>query len=90
MTLEQIELARHALRLPNVRRVSYQNRFIAGPGHSDYDNWMQMTADGNARRQIKPKILGGDDCFRLTPSGATLALKPGESLDHEDFPGARP
>lgn len=90
MTPEQIELARHALGLPNKQRVSYRNRFIAGPGHSDYDNWMQMTADGNARRQIKPKDFGGDDYFRLTLSGAVLALKPGESLDPVNFRRIRP
>lgn len=90
MTPEQIELARHALGLPNKRNTSYRNRFVAGPDHPDYDNWMQMTADGNSFRQIRPKILGGDDYFYLTLIGATLALKPGESLDREDFPGARP
>lgn len=66
MTPEQIELARHALGLPNDRRRSYRNRFVTGPGHSDYDNWMQMVAAGNARRRSGNQLTGGDDFFWLT------------------------
>ena len=35
MSAAQIELARHALGLPNKMRMSYRNRFVAGHGHVD-------------------------------------------------------
>lgn len=86
MTPEQFELARHALGLPNRTRKSYRNHFVCGPGHSDFDNWVAMTADGLARRHAGNELTGGDDCFCLTKAGATQALKPHEKLDAEDFP----
>jgi hypothetical protein len=86
MTLRQIELARHALGIahPGTKR-SYRNHFSCGPGHVDYDEWVKMASDGNAV-QRKVRGFGGDDLFHLTPAGAMAALRPGESLDHEDFP----
>lgn len=87
MTPEQKELARHALGLPNGRRQSYRNRFVAGPGHSDYAAWMAMVADGNAmRRDGKSLPFGGDDAFWLTRKGAEAALERREKLDPEDSP----
>lgn len=84
MTPEQIELARHALGLPNKMRMSYRNRFVAGPGHDDYENWLQMVADGNAQKRDDVPF-GGDSLFWLTEDGAKQALKPRERLDSEDF-----
>lgn len=86
MTPEQISLARHALGLPNKRRRSYRNFFMAGPGHRDYEQWMAMVAAGHARRVAKPRGYRADDCFWLTPEGAATALNVGETLDSEDFP----
>lgn len=86
MTPEQIELARHALGLPNSRRKSYRNHFVTGEGHSDYTNWMAMTEAGYAKRFKGNEMTGGDDLFCLTEAGAKLALKKGERLDPEDFP----
>lgn len=85
MTPEQIELARHALGLDDRRKQSYRNRFCAGPGHDDYAAWVAMVADGNAE-QHKSKLYAGDSMFFLTKAGATAALRPGETLDPEDFP----
>lgn len=78
MTARQITLARHALGLDGQRTVSFRNRFVAGPGHTDYPEWMAMATTGHARRR--------DDFFWLTRQGAELALRPGERLDPEDFP----
>jgi hypothetical protein len=87
MTPKQIELARHALGLPHISRKSYRNRFVAGPGHDDYEEWMAMVASGDAmRRDGKTVCFGGDDLFWLTKKGALEALKHGERLDTEDFP----
>jgi hypothetical protein len=87
MTPEQIELARHALGLPNERQQSYRNRFVAGPGHDDYGTWLAIVDAGCATRRSGRRLpFGGDDFFSLTRFGAEAALKPGESLDPEDFP----
>ena len=91
MTPQQIELARHALGLPNKQRKSYRNRFVTGPGHTDYDNWMAMTASGDARRRDGKSLpFGGSDMFWLTRQGAEKALLPKEKLCPEDFPNTRP
>lgn len=86
MTPREIELARHALGLPNKMRMSYRNRFVAGEGHEDYADWMQMVADGNAGKRDGGTLpYGGDSLFWLTETGARQALKPREKLDPEDF-----
>lgn len=89
MTPEQIELARHALGLPNKRRKSYRNHFVCGPGHSDFDNWVAMTDTGWAKSRNGTPLSGGDPVFWLTREGAAKALKRGETLDAEDFPPPR-
>jgi hypothetical protein len=81
----QIDLARHALGLPNERRRSYRNRFCCGPGHVDYVDWQGMAAAGAARR-FPLTARGSDSLFALTEGGARAALRPGEELDPEDFP----
>jgi len=81
----QVELARHALGLPNKRRMSYRNYFIAGPGHSDFDDWTEMVAIGVAVITRKYNSTG-ETCFRLTRAGAGVAIKRGERLCPEDFP----
>lgn len=86
MTPSQIELARHALGLPNKRRTSYRNHFVTGPGSADYDDWMAMVDSFEAHRQNGSALSGGDPVFFLTQSGAESALKPGEKLSREDFP----
>lgn len=88
MTPEQIELARHALGLPNNSRKSYRNHFVAGKGHLDYANWQAMVDAGLATRRNGSTLTGGDDCFWLTEEGAKRALKKYETLCAEDFPRA--
>lgn len=91
LTPRQRELARHALGLPNKMRMSYRNRFVAGEGHDDFDDWMQMVADGNAGRRAGTSLpYGGDDLFWLTKEGAQFALNKYERLDPEDFEVAGP
>jgi hypothetical protein len=86
VTPTQIELARHALGLTNGRRVSYRNHFVAGPGHSDFDDWSAMAAAGDARTLADSPLSGGDLVFWLTRQGAEKALRHGERLDPHDFP----
>lgn len=88
MTPAHIELARHALGLPNSRRTSYRNHFVTGEGCADHDSWTAMVTEGDATRRKGSVLTGGDDLFRLTHQGAKAALKRGEKLDPEDFPEA--
>lgn len=83
MTPRQRELARHALGLPNDRRRSYRNRFLAGGLCED---WNAMTAAGLAEAG-QPDDLGRT-WFWLTRAGAEAALDRGEMLCPEDFPQA--
>lgn len=86
LTVEQRELARHALGLDGQRKQSYRNHFVTGPGSTDHPAWMQMVKAGLAWRRTGSVLTGGDDLFGLTMSGAMLALDKGEALDREDFP----
>jgi hypothetical protein len=87
LTARQIDLARHALGLPNKRKKSFRNRFVADADHSDYDEWMTMVAMGAAKRVDASRVpFGGDDLFYLTMPGAHAARKRGEVLCLEDFP----
>jgi hypothetical protein len=90
MTEQQKELARHALGLPNKRRQSYRNRFVAGVGHEDHTTWLEMENAGCAdHRDGRTLPFGGDDMFWLTLDGARLALGKRETLCPEDFPLAQ-
>lgn len=82
----QIGLARHALGLPNRRRMSYRNHFVVDGG-LDHDEWMRMVEIRAARRSPGNEITGQMDLFRLTEAGARSALGRRERLDPEDFPG---
>lgn len=88
MTPHQRKLARHALGLPNSRRKSYRNHFVASEGHDDFQCWMAMRSAGFAKHRKGNSITGGDDVFWLTLAGALAALEPRESLDLDDFPEA--
>lgn len=85
LTPEQRDLARHALGLPNRRRMSYRNRFVTGPGSLDFAAWEAMVASGAATRRPGSVLTGGYDLFMLTRAGAEAALESGECLNPEDF-----
>ena len=85
MTPTQIELARHALGLPNRNRVSYRNHYVTGQDAPEHREWCAMVDAGEARRGKPSQLTGGDDCFWLTAKGAALALHAGEALNREDF-----
>jgi hypothetical protein len=83
MTKAQIDLARHALGLPNKNNVSYRNHFCVGPSGEGYAEWLKMVAEGNAVRKTS-NFWGGDDMFHLTLKGALAAREPKEHLSPED------
>lgn len=82
MTPRQRELVRHALGLPNDRGVSYRRHFVAGPGHTDYLDWVALMLRGDA--------VGAGATFLVTRQGAVKAVDAGESLSLEDFPDRAP
>jgi hypothetical protein len=83
LTDEQLKVARHALGLPNKKRMSYRNHFCAGPGHADYETLMQMVAQRDAIR-VTGSQWGGDDMFYMTWKCALKARAPNEHLSRED------
>lgn len=86
MTPDQIELARHALGLPNREKRSYRNRFVAGEGHADFRAWEGMVAAGDAEKRKWSALPPTEFLYRMTPQGASKALQKGERLCPEDFP----
>lgn len=82
----RIELARHALGLPNKRGQSYRNRFLCSAPGANFRAWSAMVGDGDATMAQRVKEFGGSTWFHLTQQGAEKALLPGETLCPEDFP----
>lgn len=84
LTPKQRKLARHALGLPNRRRRSYRNYFLAPYApNTDADHWFKMVEAGHAE---SARPMAGKVRFWLTHSGACAALDDGEILCTEDFP----
>jgi hypothetical protein len=84
MTPTQRRLARHALGLPNRTMCSYRNRYsVNGRSHSNQrSDWVDMRYKGYAELFDVSATMNH---YRLTRTGAQLALDPGERLDEEDF-----
>lgn len=85
MTPEQVDMARHALGLPNRARRSYRNRYFANKDGAGDRVWKGMVAAGEAA--LVPSHSAVTNRYELTPLGALAALRPGERLCPEDFPG---
>lgn len=83
MTPMQINLARHALGLPNRSKRSYRNRFYAAADGEHRAAWDAMVSAGDAAGE---PARGGMMFFCLTVQGAREALNRDEVLDPEDFP----
>ncbi len=83
MTPQQIELARHALGLPNKKHTTNRNYFCTGPGSKDFDAWEAMVAEGNAIRRITTQF-GGDNLYYLTMKAALSVRGPKEHISRED------
>lgn len=83
MTPDQIELARHALGLTGGRSRSYRNRYLSALGGETEAAWSALVSTGHAERGAGTST---GVWFYLTRAGAEAVLRPGESLDPEDFP----
>jgi len=90
LTMQQIELARHALGLPNPYKRSYRNRYIAGSKHPSYADWQGMVKEGLAKFSDGENLpFGGSHLFFLTRKGAEAVLSKDETLCSEDFPALK-
>lgn len=87
MTLQQVEMARHALGLDGRHLTPYRNRYVLGPETSDHAVWMAMVEAGLAQRRDGATMpYGGMDLFWLTRAGAEQVLRDRETLGTEYFP----
>lgn len=86
MTPAQRELARHALGLPNDRRRSYRNRYVAEDGGRAWKEWQELVGRGYAEARPLSAHSAGRTLFNLTEAGARSALDARETLCREDFP----
>lgn len=86
MTPKQIELARHALGLPNPKNTSYRNHFCTERNDAD---WAAMVVDGDA--VMRESLLLDDDhvFFHLTLKGALAVRGPKEHISREDAEAMR-
>lgn len=80
---EERGLLRHALGL-DARSRSYRNRYYATAPSRTVDAWSRLVAIGFASESPTDRPDRG--LYHATHAGALAALKPGESLDPEDFP----
>lgn len=82
MTIRQMQIARRTLGLPNREMKAYPGRIhvVAGIGHPDFEEWMQMVADGNAAMSYYKSGLH-DPNFWMTEQGVMEALCTGETID---------
>ena len=83
MTPTQIELARHALGLPNKKNMSYRNHFCIGVGGDGHADWEDLISKGLAVKRTGPH-WGGDGMFYLTLKGALMVRGPKEHISRED------
>jgi hypothetical protein len=81
MNKTQRRLARHALGLPNRAMCSYRNRFVIYAGDANTNALDSLVLSGLATSFTLDRMI----TYRLTRTGAELALDPGERLDEEDF-----
>lgn len=88
MTPEQLDMARHALGLPNRSRRSYRNRYFANKDGAGDRVWQGMVAAGEAEKVRSDSAV--TNRYQLTHKGALAAIHEGERLCREDFPGATP
>ena len=89
MNALQRQLARHALGLPNFRRVSFRNRYAVPYAPTrDFEAW-EALADAGMAESNGPR-RSGLMIFWLTREGAEAALEPGETLCPQDFPKEKP
>lgn len=83
MNSRQLEMARHALGLPNRQNTSYRNHYCIDKEGDGYADWEDLVSKGFAVKATGGKQWSGD-FFYLTLTGAKAALLPHEHISRED------
>lgn len=65
---EQTQVLRHALGLDYGPKV-YRNRFVTGPGTSDYPHCEELVVLGLMTRRGPSELTGGDYCYAVSEAG---------------------
>ena len=88
LTPKQLDIMRHTVmggsrELPSDYETGgfYRNRFVTGPGSSDYEVCNSLVEAGIMEVRRDVEMMGGSDCFSLSKAGLELADKlfsPGE------------
>ena len=74
-TPRQLEILHHTLGLTRGRCEPCRNHFVAGPGHYAQADLLELVRMGLMERARAPAFLSpGDQVFRVTEAGKTLAL----------------
>lgn len=81
------ELTRHTLGLPNDRKRSYRNHYLAGDNSNEFRLWTDLVRNKLAESNKSALWGSHSTMFRLTYEGAALSLEKGEQLCEEDFGG---
>jgi len=72
LTESQLHILLHSLGLTKAEEI-YRNHFVAGPGHSDYDDCMVLVEIGAMIRRQGSELTGGDNVFYVTAKGKAIA-----------------
>ena len=73
---EQHDILRHALGLDRGDR-EYRNRFVTGPGSTDYTHCEALVAEGLMTRHEGHQLSGGDPIYSVTEAGhIAIGMKP--------------
>jgi hypothetical protein len=66
----KLQILQHALGADRYGQGNqYRNRFVTGPGSTDYQDCIELCERGLMRRIPGNALTGGDDCFVVTPAG---------------------
>lgn len=88
-TKRQTEILQHALGIRVRGDKSCRNHFVAGLGHHDYSDLMELVRAGMMREHPASQITGGDPWFGVTSSGRTAAYdalpEPPKRTKYDEF-----
>jgi hypothetical protein len=74
ITTQQLGLLHHTMGLSPHQRGESRNYFLAGAGHHDQPNLLELVAVGFMVRSAAPSWVGSGDLFRVTEAGRQYAV----------------
>jgi hypothetical protein len=70
VTAQELHILQHALGLDQYGSGrSYRRHFVTGPGSTDWESCVRLTAMGYMKRGRDGPLTGGDYCFLVTEAG---------------------